>query len=251
MTGSRSFEVLPVSGIGEVFQGERLGELIAGAASLRNGDIVVVAQKIVSKAEGRMRRLDDVDPGPQALEIGAETDRDPRIVELVLDESQAVLRATKQALIVRTHHGLVCANAGIDSSNLPEAGSVLLLPADPDESARRIRREIADVDGVEVGILIADSFGRAWRIGQTDVAIGAAGVRVAIDWRGRSDSYGRELSATEVATGDQIAGAADLARAKDAGVPAVVVRGLGELVTAEDGTGAKALRRAEARDLFG
>lgn len=250
MSGSAAFEVIPVEGIGEVGEGDRVGELIVSATALEAGDVVVVAQKVVSKAEGQLRKLGGITPGPEAARIAEQTGRDPRLVELILAESQAVLRATPQALIVRTRHGFVCANAGIDASNLAGEESVLLLPADPDASAREIRSQINEASGCLVGVVVADSFGRAWRIGQVDVAIGAAGISVTDDWRGRTDSQGRELLSTEVAVADQLASAADLARTKDAGIPAVVIRGLAQFLTEEDGPGAKALRRAEEKDLF-
>lgn len=250
MRGSWAFEVIPVTGLDEVDEGARIGELVAKALPLTDGDIVVIAQKVVSKAEGRLRRLGEVAPGAEATRIAGETGRDPRLVELVVSESRAILRATEQALIARTHHGFVCANAGIDGSNVGEEDAVLLLPADPDRSAREIRSQLRRATGRHVGVVVGDSFGRPWRIGQADVAIGAAGIHVADDWRGRTDSHGRELRATEVAVGDQLAAAADLARSKNARVPAVVIRGLAHLLTEEDGSGAATLRRAEEHDLF-
>lgn len=250
MSQAHAFSVFPVQGLGEISEGDRLGMLIARSAVLTKGDIVVIAQKVVSKAEGRMRLLTDVKPGAEAARIAAETERDPRLVELILNESRSVLRSTPTALITRTHHGFVCANAGIDLSNVPGDDTVLLLPADPDRSAREVRSQLQEACGCSVGVVIADSFGRAWRIGQTDVAIGAAGIQVADDWRGRVDRHGRELNATAVAVADELAAAADLARAKDGGVPAVVIRGVGHLVTAEDGPGAGALRRDPSDDLF-
>ena len=247
---ARGFSVIPVGGLGEITEGDRPGALIAASATLEEGDVVVVAQKVVSKAEGRLRSLTDVEPGAEAERIAAETERDPRLVELILNESRAVVRATRAALITRTDHGFVCANAGIDASNVPGDETVLLLPADPDASARSIRSDLEQATGHRLGVIVGDSFGRPWRIGQVDVAIGAAGVRAADDWRGRVDGHGRKLRATEIAIADQLAAAADLAREKDSGVPAVVIRGLGHLVTDEDGPGAAALRRAEADDLF-
>jgi coenzyme F420-0:L-glutamate ligase/coenzyme F420-1:gamma-L-glutamate ligase len=170
-------------------------------------------------------------------------------VQLVLDESAALLRAERGVLVCETRHGLVCANAGVDQSNAP-AGHAVLLPADPDGSARRLRSAVAERCGARPAIVIADSFGRAWRLGQTDVAVGAAGLAVLDDWRGRRDAEGRELHATAIAIGDAAAGAADLARAKDSREPLVLVRGLEHLVTAEDGPGAAALRRPREDDLF-
>ena len=211
--------------------------------------MIVVASKVVSKAEGRTVALADVTPGEEALRIAAQG-KDPRLVQVVLDESAEVLRAQRGVLIVETHHGFVCANAGIDLSNVPGEDVALLLPEDPDRSARDLRARIDAVRGVRPAVLVTDSFGRAWRVGQVDVAIGAAGLVTVDDWRGRSDAHGRELRATVAAVGDAIAGAADLARSKDASEPAVLVRGLERFVTPDDGPGAAQLRRARPDDLF-
>ena len=211
--------------------------------------MIVVASKVVSKAEGRTVALADVMPGEEALRIAAQG-KDPRLVQVVLDESAEVLRAERGVLIVETHHGFVCANAGIDLSNVPGEDVALLLPEDPDRSARDLRARIDAVRGVRPAVLVTDSFGRAWRVGQVDVAIGAAGLVTVDDWRGRSDAHGRELRATVAAVGDAIAGAADLARSKDASEPAVLVRGLERFVTPDDGPGAAQLRRARPDDLF-
>jgi coenzyme F420-0:L-glutamate ligase/coenzyme F420-1:gamma-L-glutamate ligase len=212
----------------------------------------VVAHKVVSKAEGRVRRLADVEAGGEAERIaaGAPNEKDPRAVQVVLDEAAEVLRERNGLLICVTRHGFVCANAGVDASNAGAAGELILLPVDPDASARGLRAGIERARGVRPAVVITDSFGRAWRVGQTDVAIGAAGLAVVDDWRGRADRGGRELLATTIATGDAVAGAADLARAKDSYRPAVLVRGLGHLVTGEDGPGAAPLRRAAEDDLF-
>jgi coenzyme F420-0:L-glutamate ligase/coenzyme F420-1:gamma-L-glutamate ligase len=234
----------------EVEAGAPLGALIAERSELADGDVVVVSQKIVSKAEGRIRRLSAVIPGAGARKYAAVLGKEPALVELILDESAEVLRAERSVLIVETHHGFVCANAGIDSSNLPEPNTVSLLPEDPDASARRIRAEIAAATGASVGVVVADSFGRAWRLGQAEVAIGCAGLTPLDDWRGRSDSGGRELEATLIAIADEAASAADLVRDKASGIPAAVVRGLGHHVGAEDGPGAAALRRPPEEDLF-
>ena len=253
---SRKLEIVALAGIPEVVEGDAVGRLIAEAAGaiggLADGEIVVVSQKVVSKAEGRVRELDAVEPGSEAIELATRTERDPRLVELVLGESRRIVRATAAALIVETHGGWICANAGIDASNLPGSETVALLPLDPDASARRIRAEIAAAGGgARPGVLIADSFGRPWRLGQTEVAIGCAGVAAVDDWRGRADAQGRELAATAIATADQLAGAADLARTKDAGLPVVLIRGAERLWTADDGPGAAAtLQRAADEDLF-
>jgi coenzyme F420-0:L-glutamate ligase/coenzyme F420-1:gamma-L-glutamate ligase len=242
--------VRPVIGIPEVREGMNLGELIAERAELADGDVVVISQKIVSKAEGQVRRLSSVLPSAEARRLAAVLGREPNLVELILAESVEVLRAERGVLIVETHHGFVCANAGIDSSNLPEENTVCLLPEDPDASTRRIRAEIAAAAGVEVAAIVSDSFGRAWRLGQVEVAIGCAGLSPLDDWRGREDAGGRELEATLIAVADEAAGAADLVRDKASGVPAAVVRGLGHYVSGEDGPGAAALRRPREEDLF-
>ena len=264
---SQELRVIPVEGMPEVRVGDRVGELIAQRAKLEPSDIVVISQKIVSKAEGRVVRLDSVTPSARARELAKKLGKEAELVELVLSESREILR-DERVLITETHHGFVCANAGIDSSNLPEDGVVCLLPEDPDGSARRIRAEIAGGRGVGVGgqqrggsgdthtpaqpvaVVISDSFGRAWRVGQAEVAIGCAGLQPLDDWRGRPDASGRELSATVIAIADEVAAAADLVRVKDEGVPVVVVRGLGHYVGAEDGLGAAALRRPPGEDLF-
>jgi coenzyme F420-0:L-glutamate ligase / coenzyme F420-1:gamma-L-glutamate ligase len=212
-------------------------------------DVVVVSQKAVSKVEGRVRALAEVDPGDRARELAGELDKDPALMELVLAESERIVRAERGVLITETRGGWVCANAGIDSSNLGD-GLVSLLPLDGDASARRIRAEISQVCGSSPAVVIADSFGRAWRIGQADIAIGCAGLSPLADWRGRRDSHGRELSATLIAVADEVASAADLARDKDSAVPGAIVSGLGDLVIAEDGPGAGPLRRPADEDLF-
>jgi coenzyme F420-0:L-glutamate ligase / coenzyme F420-1:gamma-L-glutamate ligase len=235
-----------VEGLPEIEAGAKLGEMIAGAAELEDGDLVVVSQKIVSKAERRVRSLSSVIPGAEARKLAAVLGKEPALVQLILDESHEILRAERGVLITETHHGFVCANAGIDSSNLPDDDTVCLLPEDSDASARRIRGELSPT----VAVVIADSFGRAWRLGQAEVAIGCAGLTPLDDWRERTDAHGRELEATLIAIADEAAAAADLVRAKDSRTPVAIVRGLSRFVTAEDGPGARALRRPRADDLF-
>ena len=232
--------------------GDDLAALVARTAppDLSDGDVLVVAHKVVSKAEGRLRRLSEVEPGARARELAAAQGRDPRLVQAILDEAAEVLRAERGILICVTRHGLVCANAGVDRSNAAHPDEVVLLPLDPDASARALRAGIGRALGVRPAVVVSDSFGRAWRLGQTDVAIGAAGLVALDDWRGRPDAHGRVLQATQVAAADAVAGAADLARRKDSLEPVVVVRGLERLVTADDGPGAAALRRPAAEDLF-
>jgi coenzyme F420-0:L-glutamate ligase/coenzyme F420-1:gamma-L-glutamate ligase len=207
----------------------------------------VLAQKVVSKAEGRVVALASVEPSAEAIAHANDFDRDPRLVQVVLDEAVSVLRAGHGVMICETRHGFVCANAGVDVSNSGDDDVAILLPLDPDASARRIR---AALGATRIGVVISDSFGRPWRLGVADVAIGAAGVRVLEDWRGRPDAQGHELRATEIAVADQLAAAADLARAKDSQQPVVVIRGAERFVIDEDGPGAIALRRPKAIDLF-
>jgi coenzyme F420-0:L-glutamate ligase / coenzyme F420-1:gamma-L-glutamate ligase len=242
--------VRPVGGIPEIVEGNSIGALIAARAELEDGDVVVISQKVVSKAEGRIRKLSAVLPGAEARKLAAVLGKEPAMVELILSESNEVLRAERGVLIVETVHGLICANAGIDSSNLPEPDTACLLPEDPDASARRIRGEIVAETGATVAVVVSDSFGRAWRLGQAEVAIGCAGLAPLDDWRGRHDAGGRRLEATLIAIADQVASAADLVRDKDSGIPAAIVSGLGRHVSAEDGPGAAALRRPRHEDLF-
>jgi coenzyme F420-0:L-glutamate ligase/coenzyme F420-1:gamma-L-glutamate ligase len=265
--------VVPVAGLPEFVEGMKVGEEIARRTELADGDVVVISQKIVSKAEGRVRKLSAVLPSAEARKLAAVLGKEPALVELILEESAEVLRAERGVLIVETRHGFVCANAGIDSSNLVEPDTVCLLPEDPDASARSIREEIAAAltgdPGMGVGgqqrgvsgdphtrvspteaVVISDSFGRAWRLGQAEVAIGCAGLAPLDDWRGRHDSSGRELEATVIAVADEAAAAADLVRDKTSRVPAVVISGLGRHVGAGDGPGAAVLRRSRGEDLF-
>jgi len=243
-----------IAGLPEVKPGDDLATLIIGALGahrpLASGDVLVVAHKVVSKAEGRTRKLSDVRPGARAIELAREQVKDARHVQVVLDESRALLRAARGVIICETHHGFVCANAGVDASNAPAPDTVLLLPRDPDASARALRARVASLASVAPGVVITDSFGRAWRHGQLDIAIGCAGLRPLDDWRGRRDASGRELKATSIAVADQLAAAADLTRTKDGMEPAVLVRGAAWHVTPDDGPGAASIIRPEAQDLF-
>ena len=205
-------------------EGDDLGALIAAAVEVKDADVVVVAQKVVSKAEGRVVRLADVEPSPLARELAEE--HDPRQVETVLRESARIVRSRGGFVIAETRHGFVCASAGVDASNTPGGGTLVLLPIDPDASAARIRDRLRELTGSVVGVLVTDSFGRPWRQGTTDVAIGAAGLPVLLDLRGRRDATGYELRSTQIAVADEIAGAAELVMGKTDDIPAAIVRGL-------------------------
>jgi coenzyme F420-0:L-glutamate ligase / coenzyme F420-1:gamma-L-glutamate ligase len=215
--------VIPVRGLPEVREGDDLAALIAAAAKLADGDIVVVAHKVVSKAEGRVVRLAEVEASAQARDLAA--DEDPRRLEVILRESARVVRTRPPLVIAETRHGFVCASAGVDSSNAPEAGTLVLLPVDPDASAARLRARLRELTGAEIAVIVSDSFGRAWRQGTTDVAIGCAGLEPLLDLHGERDATGYELHATVIAVADELAGAAELVRGKLNRVPAAVVRG--------------------------
>lgn len=238
-----------VGGLGEVRPGDDLGALLAARSGAGPGDVVVVAHKVVSKAEGRVVDLADVEPSPRAVELAEPWGKDPRQVEVVLRESVELVRAERGVLIARTRHGFVCANAGVDASNAGADGRLVLLPEDPDASARRLR---AAFDGPRrPAVVVTDSFGRAWRHGQVDVAIGLAGLAALEDWRGRPDADGRTMRATWLAVADAVAAAAELVRVKDAATPVAVVSGLERFVGEEDGPGAGELVRSREEDLFG
>jgi coenzyme F420-0:L-glutamate ligase/coenzyme F420-1:gamma-L-glutamate ligase len=233
----------PLEGIPEVRPGDDLAALVA-PHELRPTDVLCVAHKVVSKAEGRVVDLGTVVPRERALAWAAKWDKDPRAIQVVFDEAEEIVRADRGRLICRTRHGFVCANAGVDRSNAGGEGRAILLPLDPDASARALRARLG------CAVVITDSFGRAWRVGQAEIAIGCAGLLPVDDWRGRTDSAGRELHATVIAIADQAAAAADLARAKDAAQPAIRLRGLERFVLDDDGPGAAALVRAREDDLF-
>jgi coenzyme F420-0:L-glutamate ligase / coenzyme F420-1:gamma-L-glutamate ligase len=237
-------EVRPVEGLPEIGAGDDLGALIGAAIELRDGDVLVVAQKAVSKAEGRVVRLDEVEPSARARELAG--DGDPRRTEVVLRESARVVRSRPPLVIAETRHGFVCASAGVDASNAPRPDELVLLPVDPDASAERLRRRLRELTGSEVGVIVSDSFGRPWRQGTTDVALGAAGLRPLLDLRGRRDRVGYELHTTQIAVADEIAGAAQLVMRKTAGIPAAVVRGLD---LAGEGSAQELVMPAD-RDLF-
>ena len=244
--------IIAIEGLPEIAAGDDLGRMIGQAAdsqgtSLRNGDVLVVAQKVVSKAEGRVIKLDDVEPSPFAQQIGLLNDRDPRLIETILKESRRIVRMDKGVLITETHHGFVCANSGVDASNLPGDGTVCLLPERPDESAQRIRARVQESAGAEVAVIVTDTFGRPWREGTTEVAIGVAGMSALQDYRGTADAHGHLLRVTVIAIADELASAADLARKKTSGVPAVIVRGF---QYEAGGEGAGPLIRGPGTDIF-
>jgi coenzyme F420-0:L-glutamate ligase/coenzyme F420-1:gamma-L-glutamate ligase len=245
-----------LDGIGEVRAGDEPAALVAGALArpgapqLMSDGVLVVAHKLISKAEGRTRSLAQVAVSERAARLAAELGKDPRHVQVVLDETREVRRAGHGVLIAVTHHGFVCANAGVDASNAAGENTVILLPADPDASARRLRAGLRERTGTGPAVIVTDSFGRAWRHGQCDVTIGCAGLAPLEDWRGRADRRGRELKATHIAVADELAAAADLARGKDTGQPAVLVTGAGRWVTEDDGPGVAPLLRGADTDLF-
>src|SRR3954454_18582270 len=242
--------VEPLPALPELRPGDDLAALLGAAGArldppLGPGDVLAVAHKVVSKAEGRLRALAAVDPGQRARALAAEHDKDPRHVQAILDETAELLRANRGRLICRTRHGFVCANAGVDQSNTGEPDTVVLLPEDPDASARALRAAL----GVGA-VVITDSWGRPWRQGQVEVAIGSAGLRALVDHRGYPDRDGREMAASVIAVADEVAAAADLVRKKTSGEPAVRVRGLEELLTEENEDGAASLIRPPEDDLF-
>ena len=245
------YEVIGVAGIPEVRPGDDLVTLFLDAAArqgtpITSGDLLVVGQKVVSKAEGRLLRLDAVTPSPVSLSMAAGLGRDPRFLEVILRESRRVVRMDKNVIITETHHGWICANAGVDQSNVDEE-TVALLPEDPDRSARELREALRSRAGVEVGVIIADTFGRPWREGLTNVAIGLAGFAPIRSYLGERDPAGRPLQATILALADELAGAAEPVMGKLDRIPLAIVRGL-QLPPVDEGS--KPLLRDPARDLF-
>jgi coenzyme F420-0:L-glutamate ligase / coenzyme F420-1:gamma-L-glutamate ligase len=216
--------ISPVPGLPELREGDDLAGMIAERTELEDGDVVVVAQKAISKIEGRIVRLDDVEPSPRARELAG--DGDVRRIEVILREAKRILRTRGSLLITETHHGFVCASSGVDASNAPQPGTVVLLPVDPDASAERLRSALGELSGRDVGVVVSDSFGRPWRRGTTDVAIGAAGLEVLVNLKGERDPTGYELKTTVIAIADEIAGAAQLVMGKLDRTPVAIVRGL-------------------------
>jgi coenzyme F420-0:L-glutamate ligase/coenzyme F420-1:gamma-L-glutamate ligase len=237
--------ILPVHGLPEIREGDDLAALVTGLVRLEHRDVVVLAQKAVSKAEGRVVAIEDYTASAKAVELAGD-ERDPREIEVILREAKRIVRERGPLVIAETHHGFVCASAGVDHSNAPAPGFLVLLPEDPDASARRFRERVRELVGVDVGVVVTDSFGRPFRQGTTDVAIGVSGIAPIVDLRGSTDRIGYELRSTRIAVADEIAAAADLARGKAEGVPVVLVRGLG---LDGDGTAQEILIEAEL-DLF-
>ena len=240
-------ELIAVEGLPEVRRGDDLGELISSRSALETGDVLVVAQKVVSKSEGRLVNLRSVTAGEEAVRIASRlvASPDPRIVQVILDESVRVIRS-ERVLITETRHGFVCANGGVDHSNVPGDDELTLLPEDPDASATRLRDRLRELAGVEVGVIVSDTFGRPWRLGIVNVALGVAGLPALLDLRGTVDDDGKQLQATVLAPADELAAAAGLVMGKTNRAPAVIVRGLG---LHGHGTGRDLVRPA-AEDLF-
>lgn len=249
MTAPGEIGVIPLTGLPELEEGDDLAALLAEAVQRSGGleehDVVVVAQKAVSKVEGRVVRLDEVVPSRRAVQLAGD-EGDPRQVEVILRESAGIVRSRPPLVIARTRHGFICASAGVDASNAKGPGTVILLPLDPDASAASLRDRLAGLMGVAPGVIVSDSFGRAWRQGTTDVALGVAGIAALRDLRGSRDAAGYELRSTMIAVADEIAGAAELVMGKTRGVPAAIVRGLD---LDGDGHGADIVM-PPARDLF-
>jgi coenzyme F420-0:L-glutamate ligase/coenzyme F420-1:gamma-L-glutamate ligase len=243
--------IFAVPGIPEVPRGSDLGALIAEAVTrsgrgVEPGDVFVVAQKVVSKAEGAVAPLDEVVPSPMAIQWAAETGKDPRVIEVVLRETRRIVRMDRGILIAETRHGFVCANAGVDGSNVAP-GFVTVLPVDPDASAERLRAQLAAAFACPVAVIVSDTFGRAWREGVINVALGVSGLRPLVDYRGSADTYGRPLTSTVIALADELAGAAEIVTRKSAGTPVAIVRGAAEWMG--EGSGRMLVREA-SRDLF-
>jgi coenzyme F420-0:L-glutamate ligase / coenzyme F420-1:gamma-L-glutamate ligase len=248
-TSARTISIVPLEGIPELREGDDLGrelhEAALRAGGLERDDVVVVAQKAVSKVEGRVVRVADVEPSDRAREL-AGPDADPRQLEVILRESVRLVRARPPLVIAETRHGFVCASAGVDASNAPEEGTLVLLPLDPDASALRLRERLVALSGTELGVIVSDSFGRAWRQGTTDVALGVAGIVPLRDLRGTVDATGHDLRTTQIAVADELAGAAELVLGKASRIPAAIVRG----VDVRGEGSARELVMPPERDLF-
>jgi coenzyme F420-0:L-glutamate ligase / coenzyme F420-1:gamma-L-glutamate ligase len=240
-------QVVPVEGLPEIGTGDDLGALIAAAVELVDGDVVVVTSKVVSKAEGAVVELSTVEPSAFAEEFGRRWEKDPRVVEVVLRQASRVVRMAGPVLITETHHGFVCANSGVDQSSSGAAGRVVVLPADPDASAQVMRRRFAEL-GADVAVVISDTFGRPWREGQTDVAVGIAGIAPIASYIGQRDPHGHEFRVQELCVVDELAAAAELVKGNTSRIPAAVVRGYPW--ERDDAASMAAVIRDPAKDLF-
>jgi coenzyme F420-0:L-glutamate ligase / coenzyme F420-1:gamma-L-glutamate ligase len=250
--GIPEIRISGVPGLPEIRPGDRIPVLLQARLKtlrfeLEPGDICLITQKIISKAEGAVVDLRTVTPSPFAQEFARRAQKDPRLVEVVLQQSRRIVRMDRDVLICETRHGWICANAGVDQSNVPGENSVAVLPADPDESARRLCRELKDLFHFHVPVILTDTFGRPWREGLTNVAIGCAGLEPLVDWRGKKDSFGFELQKTLVAVADELASAAELVMSKTQGIPAAIVRGYAYQPSEE---GSQKLIRPAAKDMF-
>jgi coenzyme F420-0:L-glutamate ligase/coenzyme F420-1:gamma-L-glutamate ligase len=246
-----SVQIFAVRGLPEIAPGDGLADLLTAALraeglSVQRGDIFVIAQKIVSKAEGRIVRLDSVEPSPRAAAWAADWGKDARVIELVLRESRRIVRMERGIIVAETRHGFVCANAGVDVSNAP-AGSAILLPEDPDASARALQTQLESVFACAIGVVISDTFGRPWREGLVNVALGVAGIAALTDYRGQKDASGNRLQATIIASADELASAAELVMGKADGVPVAIIRGAP--ATLGPGSGRDLIRTPD-KDLF-
>lgn len=252
-----SISIIPVTRLPEIKPGDNLVKVISDSLTrekidLRNGDILAIAQKIISKAENRIVKIDEISPTSFAISVAKELDKDPKIIEIILGETKRIVKMEKGKfqkgrLIVETRNGIVCANAGVDASNVSGGDTVTLLPQDPDASAKRLVEEFKNVLGIEIAIIITDTVGRPWRTGLTEIAIGCWGINPLKDYRGEKDSKGYELSATVVAIADEIAAAAGLVMNKIHSIPVAIVRGYHY---EPGGRGAKELIRDPEEDLF-
>jgi coenzyme F420-0:L-glutamate ligase / coenzyme F420-1:gamma-L-glutamate ligase len=247
MPPNGELRILGVAGLPEIATGDDLAALIAGCISLADRDIVVVTSKVVSKAEGAVVELVGVDPSPFAAEFAARWDKDPRLVEVVLRQAQRIVRMNGPLLITETYHGFVCANSGVDESSSGAPGRAVVLPTDPDASARRLRERFGEL-GVDVAVIVSDTFGRPWREGQTDVAVGLAGIKPIADYIGQHDPHGHEFRVQQLCIADELASAAELVKGNVSRVPVAVIRGFPWEV--DDTATAAALIRPADRDLF-
>jgi coenzyme F420-0:L-glutamate ligase/coenzyme F420-1:gamma-L-glutamate ligase len=245
-----AIQIIPVAGLPEVQAGDDLPQLVrnslVGETFPRTGDIFVVAQKIVSKAEDRFVRLESIEPSEKAARWAAEYQKDPRLIQLVLREARRIVRMERGVIVAETHHGFVCANAGVDVSNVPD-GMALLLPEDPDRSARAIHHHLTEAFALPLGVIVSDTFGRPWREGLVNVALGVAGISPLVDYRGARDANGKLLQATLIAIADELASAAELVMGKSDGVPVAIIRGAS--ASGKSGIGRDLIRPAE-RDVF-